>query len=126
MMLIHTNRTGQSSLLLHRPGPQLELDRGHRVRYEAAGSLVTLSSSPTELIFKEGDNKIVQKMVMDILPVLSSSNLEVRRLGAAKERRLFSVSGNPKDTCRSANLKSLIHSEEAFFQQIWKLKRDEI
>lgn len=87
------------------------------VRYEAAGTLVTLSSAPTavkaaatayiELIVKESDNnvklivldrliamrespsheKIMQEMVMDILRVLSSPDLEVRRktLGLAME-----------------------------------------
>ena len=63
MMLIHTNsqdRSLSSCITGH---------RGHGVRYEAAGSLVTLSSSPTELIFKEGDDKIIQKMVIEIVPV---------------------------------------------------------
>ncbi|XP_022103946.1 coatomer subunit beta-like [Acanthaster planci] len=79
------------------------------VRYEAAGTLVTLSSAPTaikaaascyiDLIIKESDNnvklivldrlvalredsaheKVLQELVMDILRVLSSSDLEVRR-----------------------------------------------
>lgn len=79
------------------------------VRYEAAGTLVTLSSAPTaikaaascyiELIVKESDNnvklivldrlialkdvpsheKVLQELVMDILRVLSSPDLEVRR-----------------------------------------------
>uniref|UniRef100_A0A8C4QM38 Coatomer subunit beta n=1 Tax=Eptatretus burgeri TaxID=7764 RepID=A0A8C4QM38_EPTBU len=79
------------------------------VRYEAAGTLVTLSSAPTaikaaaqcyiELIIKESDNnvklivldrlidlkehpnheKILQELVMDILRVLSTPDLEVRR-----------------------------------------------
>ncbi|XP_072016786.1 coatomer subunit beta-like isoform X2 [Amphiura filiformis] len=79
------------------------------VRYEAAGTLVTLSSAPTaikaaascyiELIIKESDNnvklivldrliglkedptheKVLQDLVMDILRVLSASDLEVRR-----------------------------------------------
>jgi coatomer subunit beta len=79
------------------------------VRYEAAGTLVTLSSAPTavkaaascyiELIVKESDNnvklivldrlialrdvpsheKILQELVMDILRVLSSPDLEVRK-----------------------------------------------
>ena len=43
-----------------------------------SGTLVTLFSAPTELIFKKSDNNIIQKMVMDILPVVSSSDLEVR------------------------------------------------
>lgn len=79
------------------------------VRYEAAGTLVTLSTAPTavkaaatcyiDLIVKESDNnvklivldrliamkgspaheKILQELVMDILRVLSSPDLEVRR-----------------------------------------------
>jgi len=79
------------------------------VRYEAAGTLVTLSNAPTavkaaasayiELIVKESDNnvklivldrlvamkdspayeKILAELVMDILRVLSSPDLEVRR-----------------------------------------------
>ena len=79
------------------------------VRYEAAGTLVTLSSAPTavkaavsayiDLIVKESDNnvklivldrliamkevssheKILQESVMDILRVLSSPDIEVRR-----------------------------------------------
>uniref|UniRef100_UPI00358F8219 coatomer subunit beta isoform X2 n=1 Tax=Myxine glutinosa TaxID=7769 RepID=UPI00358F8219 len=79
------------------------------VRYEAAGTLITLSSAPTavkaaaqcyiELIIKESDNnvklivldrlidlkdhpnheKILQELVMDILRVLSTPDLEVRR-----------------------------------------------
>jgi len=79
------------------------------VRYEAAGTLVTLSSAPTavkaavgayiDLIVKESDNnvklivldrliamkevqsyeKVLQESVMDILRVLSSPDLEVRR-----------------------------------------------
>ncbi|XP_057297990.1 coatomer subunit beta-like [Hydractinia symbiolongicarpus] len=79
------------------------------VRYEAAGTLVTLSSAPTaikaaatnyiELILKESDNnvklivldkliklkespaheKVLQELVMDILRVLSSPDLEVRK-----------------------------------------------
>ncbi|KAL9984992.1 hypothetical protein ACROYT_G007343 [Oculina patagonica] len=79
------------------------------VRYEAAGTLVTLSSAPTavksaascyiELIVKESDNnvklivldrlialkdnpnqeKILRELVMDILRVLSSPDLEVRK-----------------------------------------------
>jgi len=79
------------------------------VRYEAAGTLVTLSNAPTavkaaasayiELIVKESDNnvklivldrlvamkdspayeKILQETVMDVLRVLSSPDLEVRR-----------------------------------------------
>lgn len=79
------------------------------VRYEAAGTLVTLSSAPTaikaaascyiELIVKESDNnvklivldrlialkelpaqeRILQDLVMDILRVLTASDLEVRR-----------------------------------------------
>jgi coatomer subunit beta len=78
------------------------------VRYEAAGTLVTLSSAPTavkaavsayiDLIVKESDNnvklivldrliamkevssheKILQESVMDILRVLSSPDIEVR------------------------------------------------
>merc|ERR1719402_1430934 len=87
------------------------------VRYEAAGTLVTLSSAPTavkaaascyiDLIVKESDNnvklivldrliamkespsheKILQEMVMDVLRVLSSPDLEVRRktLGLAMD-----------------------------------------
>ncbi|XP_065911705.1 coatomer subunit beta-like [Dysidea avara] len=80
------------------------------VRYEAAGTLVTLSNAPSaikaaaqcyvELIIKESDNnvklivldrlinlkntspthdKILQELVMDILRVLGSPDLEVRR-----------------------------------------------
>ncbi|XP_075254366.1 coatomer subunit beta-like [Convolutriloba macropyga] len=79
------------------------------VRYEAAGTLVTLSGAPTavkaaascyiELIVKESDNnvklivldrlidlkddpnheRILQELVMDILRVLSAPDLEVRR-----------------------------------------------
>ncbi|XP_071943606.1 coatomer subunit beta-like [Antedon mediterranea] len=79
------------------------------VRYEAAGTLVTLSSAPTavkaaascyiDLIIKESDNnvklivldrlislkddpvheKILQELVMDIMRVLSASDLEVRK-----------------------------------------------
>lgn len=79
------------------------------VRYEAAGTLVTLSTAPTaikaaascyiELIVKESDNnvklivldrlialkevpsheRILQDLVMDILRVLAASDLEVRR-----------------------------------------------
>lgn len=79
------------------------------VRYEAAGTLVTLSNAPTaikaaascyiELIIKESDNnvklivldrlislkddpaqeKVLQDLVMDILRVLQASDLEVRR-----------------------------------------------
>lgn len=79
------------------------------VRYEAAGTLVTLSSAPTavkaaatnyiELILKESDNnvklivldkliklkdtpaheKVLQELVMDIMRVLSSTDLEVRK-----------------------------------------------
>uniref|UniRef100_A0A0M3I5H8 Coatomer subunit beta n=1 Tax=Ascaris lumbricoides TaxID=6252 RepID=A0A0M3I5H8_ASCLU len=79
------------------------------VRYEAAGTLVTLSSAPTairaaasayiELIVKESDNnvklivldrlidlrlspeseKVLRELVMDILRVLSASDLEVRK-----------------------------------------------
>ncbi|XP_064614088.1 coatomer subunit beta-like [Liolophura sinensis] len=79
------------------------------VRYEAAGTLVTLSSAPTavkaaascyiELIIKESDNnvklivldrlialrevpaheKVLQELVMDILRVLSAPDLEVRK-----------------------------------------------
>ncbi|CAG9837457.1 unnamed protein product [Diabrotica balteata] len=79
------------------------------VRYEAAGTLVTLSSAPTavkaaascyiELIIKESDNnvklivldrlialkelpnheRILQDLVMDILRVLSAPDLEVRK-----------------------------------------------
>ncbi|KAL3881649.1 hypothetical protein ACJMK2_028061 [Sinanodonta woodiana] len=79
------------------------------VRYEAAGTLVTLSSAPTavkaaascyiELIAKESDNnvklivldrlialkeipsheKVLQDLVMDILRVLSAPDLEVRK-----------------------------------------------
>ncbi|KAG1677518.1 Coatomer subunit beta [Nymphon striatum] len=78
-------------------------------RYEAAGTLVTLSNAPTaikaaascyiELIIKESDNnvklivldrlialkehpsheRVMQELVMDILRVLSSPDLEVRR-----------------------------------------------
>ncbi|VDM38603.1 unnamed protein product [Toxocara canis] len=79
------------------------------VRYEAAGTLITLSSAPTairaaasayiELIVKESDNnvklivldrlielrssseseKVLRELVMDILRVLSASDLEVRK-----------------------------------------------
>ncbi|VDN05974.1 unnamed protein product [Thelazia callipaeda] len=79
------------------------------VRYEAAGTLITLSSAPTaikaaasayiDLIVKESDNnvklivldrlielrsspiseKVLRELVMDILRVLSASDLEVRK-----------------------------------------------
>uniref|UniRef100_A0A2M3Z0F3 Coatomer subunit beta n=1 Tax=Anopheles braziliensis TaxID=58242 RepID=A0A2M3Z0F3_9DIPT len=79
------------------------------VRYEAAGTLVTLSTAPTaikaavscyiELIVKESDNnvklivldrlialkenenieRIMQELVMDVLRVLSATDIEVRR-----------------------------------------------
>lgn len=79
------------------------------VRYEAAGTLITLSSAPTaikaaagcyiELIVKESDNnvklivldrliamkenesmeKVMQDLVMDVLRVLTSPDIEVRR-----------------------------------------------
>ena len=79
------------------------------VRYEAAGTLVTLSTAPTaikaaascyiDLIVKESDNnvklivldrlialkehpsheKVLQELVMDVLRVLSSPDHEVRR-----------------------------------------------
>ncbi|XP_055609985.1 coatomer subunit beta [Uranotaenia lowii] len=79
------------------------------VRYEAAGTLVTLSTAPTaikaavscyiELIIKESDNnvklivldrlialrdnenmeRVMQDLVMDILRVLSATDIEVRR-----------------------------------------------
>lgn len=79
------------------------------VRYEAAGTLITLSSAPSavkaaatcyiDLIVKESDNnvklivldkiiqlkevpsheKVLQELVMDILRVLSSPDIEVRR-----------------------------------------------
>lgn len=79
------------------------------VRYEAAGTLITLSNAPTairaaascyiELIVKESDNnvklivldrlialkdhpsheKVLQELVMDILRVLASPDLEVRK-----------------------------------------------
>ncbi|EEB10658.1 Coatomer subunit beta, putative [Pediculus humanus corporis] len=79
------------------------------VRYEAAGTLITLSSAPTaikaaascyiEIIIKESDNnvklivldrlislknnptheRVLQDLVMDILRVLSSPDLEVRK-----------------------------------------------
>lgn len=79
------------------------------VKYEAAGTLITLSSAPSavkaaassyiELIVKESDNnvklivldkiialkevpsheKVLQELVMDILRVLSSPDIEVRR-----------------------------------------------
>ncbi|KAL0272803.1 UNVERIFIED_CONTAM: hypothetical protein PYX00_005639 [Menopon gallinae] len=79
------------------------------VRYEAAGTLVTLSNAPTaikaaascyiEIIIKESDNnvklivldrlialkdhptheRVLQELVMDILRVLSSPDLEVRK-----------------------------------------------
>lgn len=79
------------------------------VRYEAAGTLITLSSAPTaikaaagcyiELIVKESDNnvklivldrlvamkenenmeKVMQDLVMDVLRVLASPDIEVRR-----------------------------------------------
>jgi len=87
------------------------------VRYEAAGTLITLSTAPTavkaaascyiDLIVKESDNnvklivldrliamkgspaheKILQESVMDVLRVLSSPDLEVRRktLGLAMD-----------------------------------------
>ena len=63
------------------------------MRYEAAGNLVTLFSAPTELISRENDNKIIQKMVMEILPVLSSSDLEVRReaLGLVMSRNIEEI-----------------------------------
>lgn len=79
------------------------------VRYEAAGTLVTLSNAPTavkaaascyiELILKESDNnvklivldrlialrevpsheKVLQELVMDILRILAATDLEVRK-----------------------------------------------
>ena len=79
------------------------------VRYEAAGTLITLSSAPTaikaaastyiELVIKESDNnvklivldrliglkdtpaheRVLQDLVMDILRVLATPDLEVRR-----------------------------------------------
>ncbi|XP_067946901.1 coatomer subunit beta-like [Watersipora subatra] len=77
------------------------------VRYEAAGTLITLSGAPSavkatatcyiELIVKESDNnvklivldrlvamaetheKVLQELVMDIMRVLSATDLEVRR-----------------------------------------------
>ncbi|XP_058057120.1 coatomer subunit beta [Anopheles bellator] len=79
------------------------------VRYEAAGTLVTLSTAPTaikaavscyiELIVKESDNnvklivldrlialkenenieRVMQELVMDVLRVLSATDIEVRR-----------------------------------------------
>uniref|UniRef100_A0A158Q8U3 Coatomer subunit beta n=1 Tax=Elaeophora elaphi TaxID=1147741 RepID=A0A158Q8U3_9BILA len=79
------------------------------VKYEAAGTLITLSSAPTaikaaasayiELIVKESDNnvklivldrlielrssptseKVLRELVMDVLRVLSASDLEVRK-----------------------------------------------
>jgi coatomer subunit beta len=79
------------------------------VKYEAAGTLITLSSAPSairaavscyiDLIVKESDNnvklivldkiiqlkevpsheKVLQELVMDILRVLSSPDLEVRK-----------------------------------------------
>lgn len=79
------------------------------VRYEAAGTLVTLSTAPTaikaavscyiDLVIKEGDNnvklivldrlialkdnehteRVMQDLVMDILRILSSTDIEVRR-----------------------------------------------
>jgi coatomer subunit beta len=79
------------------------------VRYEAAGTLVTLSTAPTaikaavscyiELVIKEADNnvklivldrlialkendhmeRVMQDLVMDILRILSSTDIEVRR-----------------------------------------------
>jgi coatomer subunit beta len=79
------------------------------VRYEAAGTLVTLSTAPTaikaavscyiELIIKEADNnvklivldrlialkenehmeRVMQDLVMDVLRILSSTDIEVRR-----------------------------------------------
>ncbi|KAL3310812.1 Coatomer subunit beta, partial [Cichlidogyrus casuarinus] len=76
------------------------------VRYEAAGTLVTLSNAPTavkavascyiDLILKESDNnvklivmdrlialrsnneRIIQDMVMDVIQILSSSDMELR------------------------------------------------
>lgn len=79
------------------------------LRYEAAGTLITLSSAPSavraaascyiDLVVKESDNnvklivldkliqlkevpgheKVLQELVMDILRVLSSPDIEVRR-----------------------------------------------
>lgn len=81
----------------------------HAVRYESAGTLITLSTAPTaikaaascyiELIIKESDNnvklivldrliamkenenmeKVMQELVMDILRVLAAPDIEVRR-----------------------------------------------
>uniref|UniRef100_A0A6B2ELU2 Coatomer subunit beta n=1 Tax=Phlebotomus kandelakii TaxID=1109342 RepID=A0A6B2ELU2_9DIPT len=81
----------------------------HAVRYEAAGTLITLSTAPTaikaaascyiELIIKESDNnvklivldrliamkenenmeRVMQDLVMDILRVLAAPDIEVRR-----------------------------------------------
>ncbi|XP_065346268.1 coatomer subunit beta [Cloeon dipterum] len=90
------------------------------VRYEAAGTLVTLSSAPTaikaaascyiELIVKESDNnvklivldrlialkdhpsheRVLQELVMDIVRVLASPDLEVRRKTLALALELVS------------------------------------
>ena len=80
MMLIHADQDRALSSCINQVlNSNSTGHRGHRLRYEAAGTLVTLSSAPTEFIFKESDSNIIQKMVMDILPVLSSSDLEVRR-----------------------------------------------
>lgn len=81
----------------------------HAVRYESAGTLITLSTAPTaikaaascyiELIIKESDNnvklivldrliamkendnmeRVMQELVMDILRVLAAPDIEVRR-----------------------------------------------
>ena len=99
----HPHRPGKSSLLL----PQLKLNfwdprdsvqRSHRAH---------LQEERQQYHSEDGDGHSPGSLIL--------------RSGCQEE-----TLGNQKDTCRSAQLKSLFHSEEAFFQQIWKLKRDEI
>ncbi len=103
----HTNPSERSRFI--RCIYNLLNSNSNAVRYEAAGTLVTLSTAPTaikaavscyiELIIKESDNnvklivldrlialkdndqieKVMQDLVMDILRVLSSTDIEVRR-----------------------------------------------
>ena len=92
------------------------------VRYEAAGTLVTLSNAPTaikasiscyiDLALKESDNnvklivlhqlsalklnllheKVLQELVMDILHILASSDMEVRRKTLQLGTFIYSIS----------------------------------
>lgn len=103
----HTNPTERSRFI--RCIYNLLNSTSNAVRYEAAGTLVTLSTAPTaikaavscyiELIIKEADNnvklivldrlialkendhmeRVMQDLVMDILRILSSTDIEVRR-----------------------------------------------